>query len=59
MDLDRTGEHVKRISPKTQVVKVVTDVAQKDSVENLFNVAFNTFGEIDVYLLECLVDSWG
>jgi hypothetical protein len=31
-------------------VKVVTDVSKKESVENLFNVAFNRFSEIDVDL---------
>jgi NADP-dependent 3-hydroxy acid dehydrogenase YdfG len=47
-DLDRTGEHIKKISPKTQVVKVVTDVSDKSSVENLFKEAFKRFPEVDV-----------
>jgi len=47
-DLDRTAELIKRINPQTQVLKVVTDVADRGSVDNLFKEAFNRFNEVDV-----------
>jgi NADP-dependent 3-hydroxy acid dehydrogenase YdfG len=47
-DLDRTADHVKKINPKIQVLKVVTDVTDKSSVENLFKEALKRFDEIDV-----------
>jgi NADP-dependent 3-hydroxy acid dehydrogenase YdfG len=47
-DLDRTETQIKNISPKTQVLKVVTDVTDKAQMENLFKEAFNRFPEIDV-----------
>jgi NADP-dependent 3-hydroxy acid dehydrogenase YdfG len=47
-DLDRIADHVKKISPKTQVLKVVTDVTDKSSEKNLFKEALNRFKEIDV-----------
>ena len=58
-DLDRTGEHIKKISPKTQVVKVVTDVSDKSSVENLFKEAFKRFPEVDVsdVMVRLMVDT--
>jgi NADP-dependent 3-hydroxy acid dehydrogenase YdfG len=58
-DLDRTGEHIKKISPKTQVVKVVTDVSDKSSVENLFKEAFKRFPEVDVsdMMVRLMVDT--
>lgn len=47
-DLDRVADDVKKISLNTQVLKVVTDVTSKSSVENLLNEAFSKFNEIDV-----------
>ena len=47
--MDDTAEHLKQISPKTHVLKVVTDVTDKSSVENLFKEAFNKFTEINVF----------
>jgi NADP-dependent 3-hydroxy acid dehydrogenase YdfG len=50
-DLDRTETQIKNVSPKTQVLKVVTDVSDEAQMENLFKEAFNRFPEIDVRLL--------
>jgi len=47
-DLDKVEADVKKTNPKTQVLKVVTDVTSKESVENLFKEAFNKFNEVDV-----------
>jgi len=47
-DLDKVGADIKKTNPRTLVLKVVTDVSSKDSVQNLFNEAFNRFKEIDV-----------
>jgi len=44
-------EGVKKISPKTEVLKVITDVSDKSSVENLFNQAFKEFNEIHAILM--------
>ena len=47
-DLDKVEADVKKTNPKTQVLKVVTDVTSKESVENLFKESFNKFNEVDV-----------
>jgi NADP-dependent 3-hydroxy acid dehydrogenase YdfG len=47
-DLDKVEADIKKTNPKTQVLKVVTDVSVNDSVRNLFNEAFNRFNEVDV-----------
>jgi NADP-dependent 3-hydroxy acid dehydrogenase YdfG len=47
-DLDKVEADIKKTNPKTQVLKVITDVSSNDSVQNLFNEAFNRFNEVDV-----------
>jgi NADP-dependent 3-hydroxy acid dehydrogenase YdfG len=58
-DLDRTGDQIKKINPKTQVVKVVTDVSDKSSVQNLFKEAFKRFPKVDVsdMIVRLMVDT--
>ena len=43
-------EGIKKVSPKTQVLKVITDITDRVSVENLFTETFSKFNEIDVHL---------
>jgi NADP-dependent 3-hydroxy acid dehydrogenase YdfG len=47
-DLDKVEADIKKTNPRTRVLKVITDVSSNDSVQNLFNEAFNTFNEVDV-----------
>jgi len=47
-DLDKVEADIKKTNPRTQVLKVITDVSSNDSVQKLFNEAFNTFDEVDV-----------
>jgi len=47
-DLDKVEADIKKMNPRTQVLKVITDVSSNDSVQNLFNEAFNRFNQVDV-----------
>jgi len=47
-DLDKVEADIKKTNPRIQVLKVITDVSSNDSVQNLFNEAFNRFKEVDV-----------
>jgi NADP-dependent 3-hydroxy acid dehydrogenase YdfG len=47
-DLDKVEADIKKTNPRTQVLKVITDVSSNDSVQNLFNETFNIFNEVDV-----------
>jgi NADP-dependent 3-hydroxy acid dehydrogenase YdfG len=49
-ELERVGEDVKKANPNTQLLKVVTDVTDEASVENLFKEAHKEFGDLDVGL---------
>ena len=47
--VDQVGDDVKKANPNTRPLKVITDVTEESSVNNLFNQAFNEFDELDVY----------